>query len=264
MARRYRLAEAADVPRMGEIRSAVPLRQHAVARGEEEGSAVTAGTSVRGGYLLGSSAEVYGHYVEQGCVMVAEARGVVVAYSVVLPDSLLRLSDVYAKRHAAGLPAALLQRLERSQVAYFDQLAALPGSGVVAAGLAYHHLVDAFWDHDAVLATTVLEPVENRAAVPLLHAIGFVPVGEIDEEYPVVGRLRSRVYAAERAAVAAVRATPLAQRYERRIALAPARAAKRAAMRAAMRAAKEAAKEAVPEEELPPPSTREPVVPSST
>lgn len=200
-----RRAVASDAARLSEIRASLAL------------TSVQA-PAAAGGFLLGSAAETYSAYIAGGCVMVVESRGAVVAFSVVLPDALLRRSEVYAKRHSSTLPPALLTRLERSKVAYFDQLAAVPRRGLDAAGLAYRHLLDTFESHDAVIATTVVEPVENRAAVPFLAGVGFRAVGFIDEEYPQVGRIRSRLFLADSAALGAVRATPLAARYERRLA----------------------------------------------
>lgn len=169
-----------------------------------------------GGFLLGSTEGVYRDRVASGCVWVAETRGVVNAYSVVLPDGVLRRTEVYTKRHDAGLAPQLLERLDAARVAYFDQLAARPGHGVAATRLAYLHLVAACESHDAVLATTVIEPVTNRAAVPLLEAVSFTPVGCIHEHYPGVGAVTSRVYLAESGTVKAAVGTERGIRFDRR------------------------------------------------
>lgn len=205
-----RPAVASDVDQLLAIKSRLALRP-------ERREAPVGATLRAGGFLLGTSREAYADYIELGCVLVAERGSAVVAFSVVLSDAVLRSAPVYAKRGEAGIAPALLERLEHARVAYFDQLAAQPGHGAAAPGLAYRHLLTALATHDAVLATTVVEPVENLAAVPLLRAVGFVPVGVIDEAYPEAGRIRSRVYLAERAAVDAVRATRRAARFERRI-----------------------------------------------
>ncbi len=211
-----RLAEPRDVPALSAIRAALSIRSSS--QREVAGNTVTsaAAPSARG-FLLGSSPETYGSYVAGEAVMVAESGGRVVAYSVVLPDALLRRSEVYEKREQAGLDPALLRRLERSRVAYYDQLAALPGFGPLAVGLAYRHLLRSLEEHDALLATTVVEPVRNVAAVPLLLGVGFQPVGRIDEVYPEAGRVSSCVYAVTREAVCAVRASRRALRFEGRL-----------------------------------------------
>jgi hypothetical protein len=211
-----RRAVKADVKRLGVIRSA--LSPFSAGNRGEAGSAATHSAPGARGFLLGSSESTYEAYVSNDTVLVAEARNEVVAYSVVLPDAVLRRSDIYAKRHHAHLEPALLALLERSNVAYFDQLASLPGHGFAAVHLAYRHLLETLRSHDAVLATTVVAPVENLHAVPLLRGMGFKPVGLIDEVYPEAGPIRSRVYLADRAAVAAARRSPLAIRFERRIA----------------------------------------------
>lgn len=204
-----RLAEPRDVPALSAIRSALTLQV----------GTLRAGVAPRArGFLLGSAPETYAMYVAAGAVMVAEVGGRVVAYSVVLPDALLRRSEVYAKRNQAGLEPGLLEWLERSRVAYYDQLASLPGHAALAVNLAYRHLRCAIEVHDAVLATTVVEPVLNEAAVPLLVGVGFRPVGEVEEVYPEVGRIRSRVHAVTREAAADVRSTARALRFERRLA----------------------------------------------
>ena len=205
-----RPAEPRDVPALSAIRAALTLQlgiQH-------DGVAPQAR-----GFLLGSAPETYAMYVAAGAVQVADVKGRAVAYSVVLPDSLLRSSEVYAKREQAGLEPGLLEWLERSRVAYYDQLASLPGHAALAVNLAYRHLQRTIEIHDAVLATTVVEPVQNAAAVPLLMGVGFRPVGEVEEVYPEVGRIRSRVYAVTRESVAAVRSTARALRFERRLAI---------------------------------------------
>lgn len=205
-----RPATQADVAALGALKGALALQPPSTANTEDQAGAR--------GFLLGSSAETYAVYVAAGAVLLAEAGGRLVAYSVVLPDELLRSSEVYEKRHQAGIAPELLARLERSRVAYFDQLAALPGHGVLAVRLAYEHLLLAMETHHAVLATTVVEPMRNVSAVPLLLGVGFVPVGEVDEPYPEVGRIRSCVYAVTREAVEAVRRSPRGARYEHRLA----------------------------------------------
>lgn len=171
-----------------------------------------------GGFLLGSTVDAYHAHVANGCVMVTEVAGAVNAYSVVLPDAVLRTTEVYAKRHDAGLAPGLLERLEGAKVAYFDQLAARPGHGAAATRLAFLHLIETCAVHDAVLATTVIEPVVNRAAVPLLEAVGFRPVGSIEEQYPEVGAVTSRVYLVETCSVVAAVATARGERFKLRAA----------------------------------------------
>ncbi len=203
MASSVRPADLGDVAALMSIRSALTPRWH------------EAFVPAAGGFLLGSSDDAYRALVSNGCVMLAETAGKVTAFSVVLPDSVLRSSEVYGKRHDAGIAPESVARLEGARVAYFDQLAAVPGHGPAATMLAYLHLLDTCKTHDAVLATTVIEPVVNRAAVPLLEAVGFRAVGSIAEHYPDVGPIMSRVHLVESGAVAAAAASTRGMRFQR-------------------------------------------------
>lgn len=216
MAYWVRPASTEDVERLGEIRAARALPWLAA----DEGS------TRRGGFLLGASAEVYLQYVSLGCVRVAGRRqeGVagsgkeqVVAFSVILPDEVVRRSPLYESREKAELAPGVLAWLESLRVAYFDQLVTEDGHTGAAAPLAYQHLIEAFETHDVALATTVLEPFENRAAQPFLDFAGFAALGSIDEHYPQVGALRSKIHGVSKERFEEARRTALAVRFERRL-----------------------------------------------
>lgn len=113
----------------------------------------------------------------------------------------------------------MLDWLEGRRVAYFDQLVAEARQEWLSARLAYLHLLSVFERHDAVLATTVMEPIENRAALPYLEATGFLTLGAIDEHYPEIGDLRSRIHVLTKKRFEEVRRSPLARRFERRLLL---------------------------------------------
>ena len=63
-----------------------------------------------------------------------------------------------------------------------------------SARLAFTHAADAMRRHDALLATTVVEPIVNGAALPFLREFGFHLIGHVSETYPRIGRLRSALH----------------------------------------------------------------------
>ena len=148
-----------------------------------------------GGFLLGSDREQYRAHLALGHVMVSLAHdGGIDTFSVILDDADFRASDLWARRHHAEVPAELVTQFEDARLAYFDQLVARPGCGWASARLAFIHVVDTMRRHDALLATTVVEPVVNSAALPFLRAFGFHVIGYVDEAYPRIGRLRSALH----------------------------------------------------------------------
>jgi len=148
-----------------------------------------------GGFLLGSDRDQYRAHLAGGHVMVSVANGGGIdAFSVILDDDAFRASELWTRRHHADVPLELVARFEDARLAYFDQLVARPGRAWASARLAFTHMVDAMRRHDALLATTVVEPVVNAAALPFLREVGFDVVGHVEETYPRVGRLRSAVH----------------------------------------------------------------------
>jgi hypothetical protein len=167
-----------------------------------------------GGFLLGSDRDQYREHVSHGRVMVSQGRdGGIDAFSVVLDDDAFRASVLWEQRHHAEVPAELVGRFERARLAYFDQLVARPGRAWASTRLAFHHVVDAMRRHDALLATTVVEPVVNGAALPFLREVGFEVVGHVSETYPRIGRLRSAVHLLTRDAFERRMARPDARRF---------------------------------------------------
>ena len=168
----------------------------------------------RGGFLLGSDRETYRDHIAHERVMVTPAvAGGLDAFSVVLDDAAFRASELWERRRHADVPAELVARFERARLAYFDQLVARPGRAWAGARLAFHHMVDAMRRHDALLATTVVEPVVNGAAVPFLREAGFEVVGFVEETYPRIGHLRSAVHLLTRDAFERRMARPDARRF---------------------------------------------------
>jgi hypothetical protein len=171
-----------------------------------------------GGFLLGSEREQYRAHLERGHMMVSMADDDGIdAFSVVLDDAAFRASGLWELRGHAEVEAELVARFDGARLAYFDQLVGRPGRGWASARLAFTHVVDAMRRHDALLATTVVEPVVNRAALPFLREFGFGVIGHVDETYPRIGRLRSALHLLTRDAFERRMARPDALRFAARV-----------------------------------------------
>lgn len=155
----------------------------------------------RGGFLLGTNAETYRFFIENAFAGVLENAGEIIGFAIVLPDRLLRSSDLWKRKDeiewAAGAPGDLIA----GKLCYFEQLAVLPGAEnrFYAAALALATLRRAFETHEAMFGTIVLKPVYNRASIRFLESVGGEKVGEANEFYPEFGALTSAVYRLDRA-----------------------------------------------------------------
>ena len=89
-----------------------------------------------GGFLLGTTEAGYIFYIENGFCMVAESASEVVGFGIILPDQLIKVSEIWQKRNLAKwyIPIELL---ENKQLYYFEQLAFLPHYSKAAATLAF-------------------------------------------------------------------------------------------------------------------------------
>jgi hypothetical protein len=156
--------------------------------------------TAEGGFLLGTNLQTYRFFIENAFVNVLDAGGRIAGFAIILPDRLLRSSQIWQQKDMIRWQNFDPGRFEERPICYFEQLAVLPASRYRFWGisLAYLTLSAAFATHDAMFATVVKEPVFNRAALPLIEDVGGQYVGEADEVYPEVGRLLSRVYLIER------------------------------------------------------------------
>jgi hypothetical protein len=160
---------------------------------------------VRGGFLLGCTASEYRSHAAAGRVVVLVRGGTLLGFAVVLCDAALRRSALWARRaQIAWMEGEDADRYLSARLAYFDQLAVEAGasSRLGAPGLALLGAQRALLDHDHLFATTVEEPVLNRAALPLLRRVGGRRVAEVREDHPAIGPFRSGVYALDRETLA--------------------------------------------------------------
>lgn len=169
----------------------------------------------RGGFLLGASLERYRALIDVADVWVLhDAQGAVGGFAVVLPEAVLRASELWARRELIRWDAPAGWTPPEERMCYFDQLAILPHARVRAPELALTALraaVEA--GHEHLYATIVSHPVYNAASLPLLKALGAQRVGTVEEEYEGVGRIVSDLYYAPIAgADERLARTPMGQR----------------------------------------------------
>jgi hypothetical protein len=211
VAPRLRRARQADVPAIVAIKQALRLEP---------------GGGGRGGFLLGCSAERYAQLIEVAEVIVLEERGEVTGFAIALPDPVLRASELWKRSERILWKTGEGEPPLTSRISYFDQLALSPLSPRFhAAALALASLQDLIASsHDYLYATTVVEPIRNSAALPILSRIGARPVGRVEEEYEEVGRVVSELHQLDlRKAQAVLANAPLG----RRVAAAQARPAQK-------------------------------------
>ena len=150
----------------------------------------------RGGFLLGASLEGYRALIEVADVWVLhDTGGALAGFAVLLPEAVLRASELWERRHAIRWEVPAGWMLPEDGVCYFDQLAVLPEARVRAPELALAALRGAVQEgHEHLFATVVTHPVQNTASLALLRALGARRVGSLDEAYEGVGRIVSDLY----------------------------------------------------------------------
>jgi hypothetical protein len=186
---RLRRATPDDLARVLAIKQALPMpRDRQLTR--------------QGGFLIGADASGYAQLLALGHAWLLEREGEAIGFSLTLPDELLRASPLWSRRdrirwHPDFDPAPWLA----GRIGYFDQLALLPGyrERYYGAALALRALAELIVEHDhaLVLTTTVVEPIVNMAALPLLARVGAREVGRLDEHYDDVGAIVSALHAIE-------------------------------------------------------------------
>ena len=155
------------------------------------------GSTSTGGFLLGTDPETYQQYIESSICQVAEINGKVVGFAIILPDEILRKSEVWMKRNSVQWTIDL-QKYEEQKLCFFEQFAFLPGNKKSAVLLGYHITKHAFdKGFESLFTTTVNKPVVNLAALPFIHAVDGIFAGKIDEVYPFIGEIKSDIYVIE-------------------------------------------------------------------
>lgn len=177
-----RRATPADVPTILEIKHALRLELEA--------------TTEDGGFLLGSSPQVYEQLASIEAIALIERDGQLLGFSTMLNDVLFRSSEVFERREQIDWQGFSPQEILEEPIAYFDQLAIRPDEqrGYIGAFLAMHTMDTLTASSAHVFTTTLLEPIENRAALPLIHKIGGRQVGTLTEVYPDVGEVTSAIF----------------------------------------------------------------------
>jgi hypothetical protein len=150
----------------------------------------------RGGFLLGASLESYRALIDVADVWVLTGTdGAVAGFAVLLPEPVLRASELWARRVAIQWDTPGGWTPPEHRVCYFDQLAILPVARMRAPELALTALRQAVrTGHQHLFATVVTHPVQNTASLALLRALGARRVGSVDEVYDGIGHVVSDLY----------------------------------------------------------------------
>ena len=156
--------------------------------------------TARGGFLLGTNVETYRFFIENAIVNVLEKDEKIVGFAIILPDNLLRNSEIWQRKDQINWEDFTVEKFENKPVCYFEQLAILPNAEYRFFGvaLAYLTLTQSFKYHEAMFATIVKEPIFNQASIAFLENIGGCCVGTVDEFLPEFGNLVSKVYFVDR------------------------------------------------------------------
>jgi hypothetical protein len=156
--------------------------------------------TAHGGFLLGTNIETYRFFIENAYTNVLEKDEKIVGFAIILPDNLLRNSEIWQRKDQIDWENFAVEKFENKPVCYFEQLAILPNVSYRFFGvaLAYLTLTQAFKHHEAMFATIVKEPIFNQASIAFLENIGGCCVGTVDEFLPEFGNLVSKVYFVDR------------------------------------------------------------------
>lgn len=150
--------------------------------------------SSRGGFLLGATESGYRERIDNGRVWVLESRESVCGFAVTLMAPMFVNTPMWEMRHHVKWTQPFDVTLDQG-VGYFDQLAVRRNTPARAAALlGFVALRDLLQVEHAVVTTTVVAPVCNRAAVPFIERVGGLYVGEIDEVHDGFGPLTSGVW----------------------------------------------------------------------
>lgn len=189
---RLRRAGPADLAGLLAIKRALPMPSLPSGHTRTQG----------GGFLLGADEAGYAQLLAVGQTWLLEVDGEPVGFALTLADPILRASPVWSRRAAIRWADDFdPEPWMAGPIGYFDQLALLPDyrERYWGAALALRALAELVIEqrHALVLTTTVIEPIINAAALPLLARVGAREVGRLAEHYPDVGSIVSAVHAIE-------------------------------------------------------------------
>jgi len=157
----------------------------------------TNGNNSTGGFLLGTDLATYEFYITNGYCLVAEINHKVIGFGIILGDKLLRKSDLWQRKDEVNWDVDISCYQDKT-IGYIEQLAFLKENRRLALKLAYN-LAKWVFDKgtDALFTTTVNQPVVNLAALPFIHALSGIKIGEVDEFYPSFGPIKSDIHLIE-------------------------------------------------------------------
>jgi GNAT superfamily N-acetyltransferase len=155
--------------------------------------------SFGGGFLLGSSEELYLGLAHAGqIILVEDDDAQVLGFGIAIESEILRASELWARRDLIEWePGFDVVTAMSSRVGYLDQLAIRPSAqrqwlGALLGCSIMEHFVAT--RHDLVLTTTLLEPMENTASLPLITRASGRRVGTLDEHYEGIGDVVSALH----------------------------------------------------------------------
>jgi ribosomal protein S18 acetylase RimI-like enzyme len=154
-----------------------------------------------GGFLLGSSRREYEQLCLAQRMLVLQVDDALAGLAASLDDRTFRDSEVWERKEMVDWRDFSPEEVESERVGYFDQLAVAPRfqDRYFGAMLALATVERLFAEeHRYVFATTVVEPVTNSAALPLMEKVRGREVGRLEESYPQVGDVTSVIHLIER------------------------------------------------------------------
>lgn len=181
---RVRTARQADLEAIMDIKQSLAVRQ-----GEQMDE---------GGFLLGSSREVYAQLIHAQQVRLLCDERDVLGFCTTLDDALFRASAVWERRGEISWQDFSPHDFEQERVAYLDQLAMRHAAqrqylGALLAMVTMAKLI-VDGEHAHIFTTTLIEPMDNRSAIPLISKAGGRRVGTLRERYEGVGEVTSAIY----------------------------------------------------------------------
>jgi hypothetical protein len=157
--------------------------------------------ATQSGFLLGTDAATYLHYINHDYCYVAEKENAIIGFGIILKNETIKQSVLWQKRNLVNWQINISE-IENEKICFFEQLAFLPNHALLATKLLHLLLQAAFNDnHEYILTTTVQKPILNLAAVPFIKKVGGKMIGTIEEQYAQVGAITSSIYLMQRNAV---------------------------------------------------------------